>query len=133
MRFEFTIIGKPVSWKNQAKIGYNKYTGEMFVTKQQEKHNWFNDAVLQIRNQHRRQDGREPIPRAVELNAAIVSYVTKKQWPMIDSSNLYQGPEDALQAAGVLENDWSIRSHDGSDRRLDDKRPRVEIVLTERI
>lgn len=131
MRFEFTVIGKPVSWKNNPKVGRNKYTGKVFVTKPKEKLDWLDDAVLQLRNQYRLQGGREPIPRDLEVNAAIVSYCAKNQWRKIDTDNLYGGPHDALEAAGVLIDDWQIRSHNGSDRRLDDKNPRVEIVLTD--
>lgn len=36
------------------------------------------------------------------------------QYSMPDLSNLLQGPEDALQEAGILADDALIRSHDGS-------------------
>ncbi len=79
------------------------------------------------------------IPKHVEINAAIVSYCPTRR--LVDSSNLYQGPEDVLQAhqpkckprcnrhALVLEDDSSIRTHWGSDRLYDPHRPRVEITL----
>jgi Holliday junction resolvase RusA-like endonuclease len=34
-----------------------------------------------------------------------------------DTSNLYESPQDALQKAGVIENDNLVESHDGSRRR----------------
>lgn len=47
-----------------------------------------------------------------------------------DLSNCYQGPEDALQKAGVIENDKLIRSHDGSRKRFG-RQPCVEIEVYE--
>ena len=64
----------------------------------------------------------------LQVNAAIVSYQRTKR--LADADNLYAGPQDALEEAGILENDVIIRSHDGSDRRYDKASPRVEITLT---
>ena len=54
-------------------------------------------------------------PIAYNVNMAAVFYGT---WPddkaTPDLSNLYQGPEDALQHAGILANDNLIKGHDGS-------------------
>jgi Holliday junction resolvase RusA-like endonuclease len=47
-----------------------------------------------------------------------------------DLSNLYQGIEDVLQKAGVIQNDKQIVSHDGS-RKIFGESARVEIELTE--
>ncbi len=71
---------------------------------------------------------REPIPAHVEVNATIITYRATRH--RNDASNLYQAPEDALQAAGVLVDDFQIGSHDGSRRRHDPADPRVELVLT---
>ena len=48
----------------------------------------------------------------------------------IDLSNLYQGAEDALVKAGILENDDLIDSHDGSRRYYDADNPHIEITIT---
>lgn len=48
----------------------------------------------------------------------------------IDLSNLYQGPEDALQAAGILANDELIAGHDGSRRYYGSDNPHVQITIT---
>lgn len=45
-----------------------------------------------------------------------------------DLSNLYQLPEDCLQAAGVIDNDNLIESHDLS-RRLNGKENKLEIFV----
>lgn len=83
---------------------------------------------------------RGAIPRHIELNAAIRSYLPTRQEP--DASNLYEAPQDALKChtrwckpkcdrhAGVICDDAQIRTHNGSDRLHDKDHPRVEIVLT---
>ena len=59
---------------------------------------------------------RPPITEAVNL--AILSYGAWKRSSetIPDASNLYQLPEDLLEAAGILENDRQVESHDGSRR-----------------
>jgi len=47
-----------------------------------------------------------------------------------DLSNLYQGPEDALQAAGILKNDEVIAGHDGSRRHYGVDNPHITITIT---
>lgn len=46
-----------------------------------------------------------------------------------DLSNLYQGPEDALVKAGILQDDVLIASHDGSRKHLGCENPRVQITI----
>lgn len=85
----------------------------------------------------------EPIPREIQINAAIVSYLPTAA--VTDSSNLYQGPEDILQShktgkrpckpkcrvhAGIIVDDAQIKTHNESDRLMDRNRCRVEITLT---
>jgi len=88
---------------------------------------WTNLAIGKLKLQWWRVQ-RQPIPKGVFLNAAIVSWLPKGKRG--DSSNLYQAPEDALTKAGVIADDHWIRTHNGSDRMRDRHRPRVEIVLT---
>ena len=58
-----------------------------------------------------------PSPITVEVNARMVFYgAWGAEGAIPDLSNLYQGPEDALQAAGVLADDSLVASHDGSRR-----------------
>ncbi len=85
------------------------------------------DATLQLRRQWSQQFG-NAIPPDIEINAAIVTYRADRR--RADASNLYQMPEDAMQAAGVLTDDYQIRSHNGSSREYDKDNPRVEITLT---
>lgn len=95
---------------------------------------------------------REPIPKHVELNLAVISYLeSRRGWP--DLSGTYEGPQDVLEAhrstcdltvgvrthrpkcrrhAGVISNDSQVCGHVGSDRRIDPDNPRVELILTPR-
>lgn len=105
---------------------------------------WAKTAAAQLADQWSRVGKMtEPIPREIEINAAIVSCLPTAA--VTDSSNLYQGPEDILQAhrggkrpckprckvhAAVIVDDAQIKTHNGSDRFIDRKRCRVEITLT---
>jgi hypothetical protein len=104
---------------------------------------WAKSAVAQLTDQWSRAGMTEPIPREIQINAAIVSYLPTAA--ETDSSNLYQGPEDVMQAhktgkrpckarcrvhSGVMVDDAQIKTHNGSDRLIDRQRCRVEITLT---
>jgi Holliday junction resolvase RusA-like endonuclease len=52
---------------------------------------------------------------------------TKK---IADLSNLIQGPEDALQKAGIILNDKLIESYDGTRRRYDADENILEITVS---
>ncbi len=49
----------------------------------------------------------------------------------VDLSNLYEFAQDALQEAGVIEDDYLIESHDGSRRLYDKLNPRTEIIISD--
>jgi Holliday junction resolvase RusA-like endonuclease len=85
---------------------------------------WMKEAIRQLELQWQY----KPIPKTVALNAEIVTYLPTRRLP--DASNLYQGPEDAMVAAGILEDDQCIASHNGSRRDYDKTNPRTEIILT---
>lgn len=52
--------------------------------------------------------------------------ITKR---LMDLSNLYQGPEDALQKANIILDDAQIESHDGSCRVYGSKGKAIEVAL----
>lgn len=137
--FELRLVvrGPPFSFKRAKQVvTVNGHASIGLTTKA--KH-YMRDAVDQLKRQWC-DVFREPIPRDVELNAAIRSYLPTRR--TIDASNLYQGVEDAMQACGpkckpgckmhaaVVTDDVQIRTHDGSDRLYDKHNPRVEIVLS---
>ena len=124
LELHLVIHGQPVSWKRGKQMALNPKTRKWFLATGKPQARWMKDAIRQLKEQWEA----EPIPKAVELNAQIISYLGNRR--SIDASNLYQGPEDAMEAAGILEDDACIRRHDGSDRRYDKLHPRVEITLT---
>lgn len=123
--FTFVVAGVPVVKKNGKQVVRNRRTGRVLVISNQKVRSWSDEAVEAFRSQW---GGLPPLPAEIELNAAIVTYCGPRQSP--DASNLYEAPQDALQRAGVLANDYWIRTHNGSDRRRDVIRPRVEVTLS---
>ena len=128
----FVIEGKPFVQKNSRKIVTfgarcpKCKKGQRISSVPSTAYNgWRKEAVRQLRDQY---PYRQPLPKTIELNMKCVTFLATRR--LADADNLYAGPADAMQEAGVLEDDVCIRSHDGSDRRIDRHRPRVEIKLT---
>lgn len=119
----FTVQGRPQVKKNRKQI---TKSGRLVSSKEYQQ--WEKDAVTQLQFQWNRKPAIDRLGR-IWLNAAIISYLGARQRP--DADNLYAGPLDALQLAGILDNDYCIVSHDGSRRLRDKDNPRVEISLTE--
>ncbi len=118
---KLVIKGKPVSWKN-SRNAIKLPNGRPTLVPSRAATKWMKQAVLQLQFQW----GPSPALN-VPLNAQIVSYYWGGE---PDASNLYLGPEDALQKAGVIADDRLIQSHDGSRKFKDNNNPRVEITLT---
>ena len=143
--FKLTIRGKSIVLKNRHQIV--NIGKEHRIVSSAVARKWVEVCAGQLRAQWLPLF-RGPIPKTVQLNAAIVTYLPTRQLP--DASALYEAPQDALQActrqcemkrlkhpqwvckkhAGVIENDVQVCSHDGSRRLYDKHNPRVEIVLT---
>lgn len=69
---------------------------------------------------------RLPLP-PIDYNCAAHFYRERDD---ADTDNLISGLADALQDAGVIADDYHLRTWDGTDRFLDVARPRVELTLT---
>lgn len=69
-----------------------------------------------------------PLP-VIAYNCAAVYYVDR-YGKTADLAGLNQGLYDALQDAGVLSDDWWIRTANGTRIVLDDPTPRVELLLS---
>ncbi len=67
-----------------------------------------------------------PLP-AIDYNCAASFYMERES---ADTDNLISGLADALQDAGVLADDFHLRTWNGTDRFVDAARPRVEVLLT---
>lgn len=88
---------------------------------------WATAAAFAIAPTVRRHAPRLPFPPAVQLNCAALFF---RHARVGDAVGYYQGLADLLERAGVVENDVSIVSWDGSRLLKDAQRPRVELVLT---
>jgi len=121
--FTYVIIGKPVSQKNSKTITCRGKFPRMITNKNVR--DWKKSAIAQLEEQMER-SGAEVIPKGVELEVRIVSYMGKGQ--AIDADNLAAGPLDAMEKAGIYLNDYWVRCVI-SDRRKDVNFPRVEILI----
>ena len=108
-------------------VGYTtKAKGHMREAAAQIARQWHGDeALCDSKGQW---SGRPSLPGQTPFNVAVIVFQDAGQ--SVDLSNLYQGPEDALEDAGVLPNDYWIVGHHGSGRFRDETRPRTEIVIT---
>ena len=85
---------------------------------------WFKDAVVTLKKQW---PFRQCIPKTVRLIADIVSYMPTRQFPDLSAS--LEGPQDALMAADIIENDGAIHRLGDSRIEYDKGNGRVEIRL----
>lgn len=118
----FTIYGKPEIKKNGKVIA--RANGRPFLISSKRYRDWEKDAIEQIKQQ---QEYWQHIPMPQAVRAAMVFHLPDRR-PR-DASNLYQGVEDAMEKAGVVENDRQIRSHGGSMFLLDRDSPRVVVSV----
>jgi Holliday junction resolvase RusA-like endonuclease len=116
----FTILGKPVTKKNSARILRSR-TGRPFVMPSAAYLNWENTAVLQLQSQNR---GAPAITGRVELTAVIY-----RKRATGDLDNHLSSVCDALQKAKVIANDRLVASFGASRLDKDAARPRVEITI----
>ncbi|ODS99866.1 MAG: hypothetical protein ABS52_19485 [Gemmatimonadetes bacterium SCN 70-22] len=101
--------------KNSTRLGIKKSPGYIR----------FKNAVIGAVRPFARQL-RLPLP-PIDFNCAAHFYRERDD---ADTDNLITGLADALQDAGVLEDDFRLRTWNGTDRFLDVTRPRVELTLT---
>lgn len=138
--FKLTVPGRPVVLKNSKQIFVRPGAKFPTVTMSKAAKQWMTVAAACLREQWYGVFS-VPFPADVRVNASIVSYMPDNR-SKPDASNLYEAPQDALKScaksckarcrihSGVLVDDYQIQSHNGSDRLLDRKNPRTEILLT---
>lgn len=120
----FTILGAPRTKKNH---GRRIKRGRRIFHVPSEAHEaWAGPAVLQIRQQWRRitVDGG---PCMMQVNVRALFYRDANRG---DAVGYYQALADALEAAGVVEDDKLCVSWDGSRLLVDRVRPRIEVTLS---
>lgn len=121
--YTYTIVGTPVSQKNSKTIVCRGRIPRMITNKNVRE--WKESAITQLKEQMEL-SGAVVIPKGVELEVRIVSYMAKGQ--AIDADNLAAGPLDAMEKAGIYLNDYWVRCVI-SDRRKDVNFPRVNIEI----
>jgi len=129
--FSFIIDGQPMSKKRNWTIGRNR-SGIMprivLTTKYKQ---WEKGVVDQLWVQRMQYQASmtgpwEPITEPVEVT--FIFYIKRKG--KYDLSNLYQGIEDALVKAQILEDDCLIMSHDGSRKHVGDTADQILIRIS---
>lgn len=115
--------GRPVTKKNSGVIITPKRPGARpIMIPSKEYRTWAKTAVRDFRIGW---GGAPPLTEAVNLCALV--YRDRR---VGDLANYINAIADALEEAGVVENDRLIVGHDGSRPMVDRERPRVEVVLT---
>lgn len=106
-----TITGRPVVLKNSKQIIVVK--GRRIIKSNPRVEAYQHRAIGELVEQW---GSRDPIKTPVSL--CITSYIAanSNSGNLPDASNLYQCPEDLLQAAGIIEDDRLVEHHDGSRR-----------------
>lgn len=106
--------------KNSKQIRRTR-AGKTFLTSSTKAIKAKNDLVhtlKALRSRNQLQTISEPV--IMKCTFVFDNYYTKKghiSKNLPDISNLYQLPEDCLEAAGIIENDRLIDGHDGSRRK----------------
>ena len=124
-----TILGPPRTKKNHQRI--IRVKGRPVIVQAKTAEGWEASAVAQLREQHESakrwglglRPGLEKMPRSLR---ALV-YRDRK---VGDLGNYLAAVCDALERAGVVENDRLIQSFDGSRLLIDRANPRVELEIT---
>lgn len=124
-----TILGSPVVQKNSRRVvGLGKpcpvckTRPHHRLASNRETEIWRKSAIPQINAQW----GRPPISSRARISIKIRAYLAARQRPDVDG--VAAAPLDALQAAGVLENDYCVDSLI-VERHRDAASPRYEIEI----
>ena len=106
----FVIIGKPMILKNNKEIA--KFGDKRAIISNERVRKRMKEAIRELSFQWRG----EPIDFPISVQIKSYGAWRSGSGNVPDASNLYEFPQDALQAAGVLKDDRIIEHHDGSRR-----------------
>jgi Holliday junction resolvase RusA-like endonuclease len=131
----FTIYGAPRTKKTSNRIV--RVRGRPVVLPSKANETWARAAVLQLQSAWRRArsrripDGHELVlePRAAEARPVSVRATFYRDANRGDLIGYMQALADALEIAGVVENDRLIVSWDGTRMLVDRSVPRVELTI----
>lgn len=118
-----TILGAPRTKKNSLRRKWSWKQKRTMSVPSEAYEKWEDAALPQLRIARA---GRAPITALVNVKATFYRDADRG-----DAVGYYQALADALEKAGVLENDRQIVSWDGSRLAKDAKSPRVEVVIEE--
>ena len=123
--------------KNNKVMYRNRRTGKMFPAKNENCANLMDILILELikaKNMAKLETIESDVNVSFQFFYPMRSFFTKKNIrnaKLADLSNLIQGPEDALQKAGILKNDNLICSLDNSGRfAIDSDEHKLRIVIT---
>jgi len=108
--------------KNGKQISFNKSTGKRFLRSNDKAlfyEKWLTQKLMCEKLKQRIDTINEPVILKLQFYFPESKYYTKKNIVsknLADISNLYESPQDALQKAGIIENDRLVEGHDGSRR-----------------
>lgn len=126
------ILSKHSSKKNHNKIRQNRRTGQRYVGASRKSETILIETLNRMIEARRKYGLKKPIEGKIWVLMRFHYKNTKKGKPRLDVadlSNLYQGPEDCLQKAGIIVDDKQIESHDGSRRVLGSADNKLEILI----
>ena len=121
MAVNLTITGAPPVKKNSSQLVKTK-EGRVFPVPNAKYKKWEREALEELAVQYRGMT----IKGWIWVRALFYLPTAR----LSDLSNLLEAPADALERAGVIENDRNIVSWDGSRRYIDRDRPRIELLIT---
>lgn len=129
MRISFTVPGPPRTKKTSNRIVRAGRFHKVLPSKAFEE--WNRVAQMHLANRSNLTNLGEiglALPWRGAINCCATFY---RQAAIGDATGFYQALADALQEAGIVENDRLLVSWDGSRLKKDAKNPRIEVVLTE--
>ncbi len=128
MELSFIIEGRPMSKKRNWVPLCNRGRPRIILSKRYKE--WEKGVVDQLwvqRVQYMKVFPGPWKPIAEPVEVTFIFYISKKG--KHDLSNLYQGIEDALVDAQILEDDSLIESHDGSRKHIGDEADQILISI----
>ena len=126
MKHEYLILGPCPSKKSRHRAGKTK-TGKMYLYKDPAYKRWEEMAINELFIQ-RSENGTPTITG--EINLAIRIHRADRR--KADLTNMEDSVQDALQGAGVIDNDAQVVSQDGSRlyRGVGVANERIEIIIS---
>lgn len=121
------------SKKNSKVISFNRKTRNHFVRSSNKAQRCESALIISLAEAIEPSKNTQfPLTCPLHLKCLFMYKVNKngsKTKKIIDLSNLIQGPEDALQKAGIIQNDNLIESYDGTRRVTDADETKLIIEL----